>query len=112
MVSYRAPALKKRLDYKTIASIVQRHGAGESARSLAKEFGVAATALTRLLRTQGATIRRQRVSEVMERRLAEEYEASATMCELEAKHGLSHGAVLRSLKRSGVKMRTRASRTR
>ncbi|WP_448812005.1 helix-turn-helix domain-containing protein [Agromyces bauzanensis] len=42
--------------------------------------------------------------------MAKEYEAGSTMRELEAKFGLSHGAVLRALHRKGVDMRARAPR--
>jgi hypothetical protein len=42
--------------------------------------------------------------------MAREYEDGMKTAELEAKHGLSHGAVLRALHRSGVEMRAKAPR--
>lgn len=92
-----------------VAELVRRAEAGESALSLTLELGVANSAPTRMLRTQGVTIRKQQVRDASARRLAKEYEAGATMCELEAKHGLSHCAILRSLQKSGVEMRARGS---
>lgn len=111
-VSYRPQELSKRLGEKKVAELVGRVQAGESARSLARDVGVASSALTRLLRAHGVTVRKQRVSDATARQLAKEYEAGATMRELEAKHGLSHGAVLRALHRSGVEMRAKAPRKR
>jgi len=43
--------------------------------------------------------------------MAKEYAAGATMREIEATHGLSHGAVLRSLHRGGVETRAQVPRT-
>ncbi|WP_298864176.1 hypothetical protein [uncultured Microbacterium sp.] len=111
-VSYRPQELSKRLGEAKVAELVRRAQAGESARSLANELGVANSALTRMLRAQGVTIRKQQVSDATARQLAEEYEAGLTVRELEARHGLSHGAVLRSLHKSGVDMRAKAPRTR
>jgi DNA-directed RNA polymerase specialized sigma24 family protein len=42
--------------------------------------------------------------------VVQRYEAGMTIAELEEKHGLSHGAVLRALHRSGVEMRAKAPR--
>ncbi len=91
---------------------MRRVNDGESVRSLAQELGVANSALTRMLRAQGASITKRKVSEDEAANLASEYAAGATMAELEEKYGLSHGAVLRSLHRSGVTMRASAPRRR
>ncbi|WP_092918258.1 helix-turn-helix domain-containing protein [Agrococcus baldri] len=64
----------------------------------------------RLLREHDVVVTKQKVTETEARRLAENYEAGATMRELERKFGLSHGAVMRALHRSGVEMRAKAPR--
>ncbi|WP_298868438.1 helix-turn-helix domain-containing protein [uncultured Microbacterium sp.] len=66
--------------------------------------------MTRMLKAQGVEISKRKVSTEEAADLAKEYEAGATMRELEAKHELSHGAVLRSLHGSGVEMRAKAPR--
>lgn len=111
-VSYQPQELSKRLGEKKVAELVLRMEAGESVRSLARELNVANSALTRMLRAQGVTIQKRKVSGEEAAVMANEYEAGATMREIEAKHGLSHGAVFRSLHKSGVEMRAKAPRTR
>ena len=109
-VSYRAHELLKRLGAEKVSAVVRRAAAGESARSLADELGVAASALVRMLREQGVPIQRRKVSEDEEHALARAYEAGSTIAELEKQFGLSHGAVLRALHRAGVEMRAKARR--
>lgn len=109
-VSPRPQELSKRLGAEKVAELVHRAEAGESARSLAQELGVANSALTRMLTAQGVVMQRRKVSDAEAAKLAKEYESGATMRELEAKYGLSHGAVLRALHRVGIKMRAKAPR--
>lgn len=91
--------------------MVERFKAGDSARSLARERGVAASAVVRLLREQGLEVSKRKVSEEDAVAMAAEYEAGAAMAELEAKYSLSHGAVYRALHRTGVETRASAPRT-
>ena len=93
-----------------MSEIVARAEAGESARSLAQELGVANSALTRMVREQGVTIRKSRVSVEDEQAMVSAYEAGHTIAEIENMFRLSHGAVLRALHRSGVTMRAKAPR--
>ncbi len=109
-VSYRAHELSKRFGAEKVSEIVGRAKAGESARSLAQELGVANSALTRMLREQGVTIRKAKVSAEDEQALARAYEAGSTIADLEKSFKLSHGAVLRALHRAGVEMRAKAPR--
>ena len=102
--------LSARLGGEQIGDILRRYESGESARSLASEFDVAPSALIRLLRERNVVVRRQVVTPDQERMMALDYEASMTMAELETKHGLSHGTVLRTLHRLGVEMRAKAPR--
>ena len=107
-VLYRAHELSKRLGAEKVSDIVRRARTGESARSLAEELGVAASALVRMLREQGVPIQRRKVSEEEERALARAYEAGNTIAELKKQFKLSHGAVLRALHRAGVEMRAKS----
>ena len=93
-----------------MSEVVRRANTGESARSLALELGVANSALTRMLREEGVTIRKSRVSAEDEQVLARAYEAGNTIAELEKQFKLSHGAVIRALHRAGVQMRAKAPR--
>lgn len=79
---------------------MSRAEAGESARALAREYQVTASAMVRLLREQGVNVEKRKVSEALARQLIAEYASSATMRELEARHRLSHGAVFRAIHRS------------
>lgn len=93
--------------------LVHRARAGDSVRSLARELGVAnSPRLTRMLREQGLKISKRKVSDEEAAAMACDYEAGRTMSELEKKYGLSHGAVLQSLHRSGVETRTSPPRRR
>ena len=106
-VSPRRQELSRRLGREKVAELVQRFEAGESALSLAKEVDASNSALIRVLRAQGATIPERHVTDEESAATANDYRAGATLREIEAKHGFSHGAVLRSLHRSGVEMRAK-----
>ncbi|GAB2513302.1 hypothetical protein GCM10027267_07420 [Paramicrobacterium agarici] len=110
-VSYRPQELAKRLGEKKVAELMRRIETGESVRSLARELRVANSALTRMLRAQGTTVTKRKVNDATARQMAAEYEAGATMRELEMKFGLSHGAVHRALHRVGIEPRAQAPRT-
>lgn len=108
---YRRHELSKRLGSVKVEELVRRARAGESVRSLARELGVANSALTRMLRDEGVAISRRKVSDDEAAAMARQYEAGNTVAELEKKYRLSHGAVLRSLHRSAVEMRPSAPRS-
>lgn len=111
-VLYRAHELSKRLGGEMVDGLVGRAQAGESVQSLAREVGVAHSALTRMLRARGVTIQRRKVSEEKERALAKAYEAGQTIADLERSCKISHGAMLRALHRAGVEMRAKAPQKR
>ncbi|WP_156156741.1 helix-turn-helix domain-containing protein [Microbacterium azadirachtae] len=107
---YRPHPLPERLGPRKVADIVRRYQEGESARSLAEKYKVAPSAVTRLLRENNVVVKKRTVTEAEARRIAKEYEAGATMRDIEKNHGLSHGAVSRTLHRVGVEMRASAPR--
>lgn len=84
---------------------MRRYQLGESATSLAKEHGVAPSALLSLMREQNVVVRKRYISAELTVVMADEYKAGATLAELEATHGRSHNAVLRALRSVGVEMR-------
>ena len=100
--------LSARFSAEQMEDVVQRYEAGESARALATEFGVAPSALIRLLRERNVVVRRQTITPDQEETMARDYEFGMTVAELKEKHGISHGAVLRALHRLGVEMRAKA----
>ena len=109
---YRDHELSKRLGGAKVDELVRRAQAGESVRSLARELGVANSALTRMLREHGVDISKRKVTDDEAAAMTREYEAGSTIAGLEKKYGLSHGAVLRALHRCGAKMRASAPRRR
>ena len=102
--------LSARLSGEQIDDVVRRYEAGESARTLATEHGVAPSALIRLLRERNVVVRRQVITPNQEEMMARDYEAGMTVAELKEKHSISHGAVLRALHRLEVEMRAKAPR--
>jgi hypothetical protein len=110
LTAYQPHELSRRLGATKVDELYRRAQAGESIRSLARELGVANSALTRMLREQGVAVSKRKVSDDEAAAMAGEYGDGATIAGLEKKYGLSHGAVLRSLHRSGVAMRASAPR--
>jgi transposase len=102
--------LSARLGAEQIEDVVRRYKAGGSARSLAAEFGVAPSALIRLLRERNVVVRRQTITPEQEEQMARDYETGMTVAKIKDKHGISYGAVLRTLHRMGVEMRAKAPR--
>lgn len=96
---FQAHELSKRLGPEKLSDVISKYKAGASAQSLAREHGIAASALLRMLRAEGVPIRTKKVSDEQARQLRDEYDAGATMAELEKRHGLSHGVVYRALHR-------------
>lgn len=109
-MEFQIHRLSARLSAPQIEEVVRRYEAGESARALASESGVAPSALIRLLRERNVVVRMQVVTPDQEVAMAQEYEGGMTVAELETKHRLSHGAVLRVLHRMDVEMRAKAPR--
>lgn len=104
---YRVHGIADRLGKKKVDRILKRYRAGESARSLAREYDVAPSALVRLLRESSVVMRRKVISSETKALLVKGYEEGATIAELEDRHHLSHGSVLRALHKAGVQMRAK-----
>jgi hypothetical protein len=80
-MEFQIHRLSARLTAEQISDVLRRYEAGESARALAAEFGVASSALVRLLRERRVVVRRQTVTpeqeELMGHRLGVEMRAKA-----------------------------------
>lgn len=98
-VSYQPHELSKRLGQHKVDELVRQSQAGESARSLARELSVAPSALIRLLREQKVAVKIHKVTTEEAQAMRREYEAGATMAELDKKYGRSHGTMFRALHR-------------
>lgn len=86
---------------------MRRYTAGETAKALAEEYGVARNAVLNLLRSNNVVVRRQPPSDEQKRRFALEYEAGETIAEIANRTGFSFGSVQKSLYAAGVQMRPR-----
>lgn len=104
--------LLERIDPDQRAEIIRRYREGASASSLARELRVAPSALLKLLRADGVPVRTKSISNEQAERMKEEYETGATVQALMDRHGLSHGAVVRALHRTGTAMRPTGRRRR
>ncbi|MCS3427121.1 hypothetical protein [Leucobacter aridicollis] len=108
---YREHFVEKRLGAKKIKLAIQRYESGESARSIAADYGVAASALLRVFRENCVRVRGPKVTTAETKaEIVRGYEAGATVAELEDTHHVSHGTVLRTLHKAGVTMRAKAPR--
>ena len=110
--AFKHHRLEARLGFATVAEVVSRYKSGESATAIAKDLGVAPSALLRLLSQKQVIVRKHGLTPEQAEMLAREYEAGATMSELEKKHQLSHGAVFRALHRAGLEARESAREVR
>ena len=103
--AFRIHGLEARLGPGVVAKAVGRYESGESATAIAKDLNVAPSALLRLLVSKQVVIRKHGLTPEQDAMLSKEYEAGATMAELEQKHQLSHGALSRALHRAGAVIR-------
>lgn len=110
--AFKIHGLEARLGPEAVAKVVSQYESGESATSIAKNLGVAPSALLRLLVRKRVVVRKHGLTPEKDTILGDEYAAGATMAELEKKHQLSHGAVIRALRRAGVETRPSAPRRR
>lgn len=77
--TYQAHQLTQRLGSQAVGQVIQRNQQGESATRIAADIGVSPSALLRLIREQGAAVRRRGLSSDQVALLASEYEGGATM---------------------------------
>lgn len=98
-------AIAKRLGPEKVAEICRRYAAGEIARQLAAEFGVAQTPLIGLLRANHVMVRQQSPTQEQKVAIVRGYQSGKTIAQLEQEMGISHGSIWRALRAAGVEMR-------
>ena len=102
------PRSKRFLVPTDIDDIVHRYDAGETTEQIGANYGMSKTRVTRVLREQGVTIRRQGLTEGRLTEAADLYAAGRSLAWLGARYGISHTTVAAALRRQGVQLRPRA----
>jgi lambda repressor-like predicted transcriptional regulator len=85
--------------------IVSRYQAGDSTPALARDYGVAKSALLQLLRNEGVPMRKQAITSADAKQAARLYEGGMSITEIVEQIGYSYSTVRKSLHDSGVTMR-------
>ncbi len=91
---------------------MRRYVAGETAKALADEFGIARNSVLNLLREHNIVVRRQPPTVDQRVAFVTEYESGASISEIANRHGVAFGTVQKALSTAMVRMRPRGgSRT-
>jgi DNA invertase Pin-like site-specific DNA recombinase len=97
--------LSLRLGDEVMDEIVRRYEAGEGSPTIAREYGVAPSALIRALRARGVRIREQVLSDEVVARAAQLYESGLPVQRVADELHVAKSTLLRALKKAGVQMR-------
>jgi transposase-like protein len=97
--------LSRRFSRHEIAEIISRYGAGQSTPALARDYGIAKSALLRLLHSEGVPIRKQAITPADTARAVQLYESGLSITEIVEQVGYSYNTVRKSLHESGAVMR-------
>jgi DNA invertase Pin-like site-specific DNA recombinase len=97
--------LDLRLGDETMDEIVRRYNAGEGSPAIARDYGIAPSALIRALRVRGVRIREQVLSEDVVARAAQLYESGLPVQRVADKLHVAKSTLLRAMKKAGVQMR-------
>jgi uncharacterized protein (DUF433 family) len=93
--------------------ILQRYEAGETAKVLAREFGLHHRTVAAIVDAAGLTLRkRQRLSQADVERICALYESGLTTTEIAVEFGCYDSTIRRQLIRLGVQLRPAGRRTR
>ncbi|MFE6126666.1 helix-turn-helix domain-containing protein [Streptomyces sp. NPDC056437] len=92
----------------TDGSAIRLYESGLNASQVAKRLGVSPGTVRRHLKERGVTIRDGRAVAIDDRKVAEVYQAGATLDEISAQFGVGRSVVVHSLARSGVPRRISA----
>jgi hypothetical protein len=94
---YRPHKLSQRLDHQTVAAIITAYQAGTTAKALADRYGVARSAITRLLHQHGIAVRRQSPTAADRQQMAELRHTGRSVAAITAQTGFSRSTVMRVL---------------
>lgn len=97
--------LKRRLSRQEVAEIVSRYNAGHNTPALARDYGIAKSALLQLLRKEGVPLRKQAITSADAKQAARLYKRGLSITEIVERIGYSYSTVRKSLHESGVVMR-------
>jgi hypothetical protein len=101
----RIQRLSARLGADKCAELCRKYAAGETAQSLAHEYGVSKPAVLTLLRFRNVTVRVRRMSQRQITEAVRKYEAGKSIAQVAKLLGFHPAAVWRALKVQGVEMR-------
>ena len=106
----RAYVVSRRIGPDACAEIMRRYVAGETAKALADEFGIARNSVLNLLREHNVVVRRQPPTVDQRVAFVTEYNTGASISEIANRHGVAFGTVQQALSAAMVSMRPRGGR--
>ena len=106
----RPYAVPRRIGPEACADILGRYVAGETAKALADEFGIARNSVLNLLREHNVVVRRQPPTVDQRVAFVTEYNTGASISEIANRHGVAFGTVQKALSAAMVSMRPRGGR--
>lgn len=98
-------SLRRRLTPRTIAEIVARYTAGETAPAPSREYGISKAGLRELLLAEGVTFRKQPIAPEDAERAVLLYERGLTIEQVVGQVGYSFSMIRKALHENGVAMR-------
>jgi transcriptional regulator of aromatic amino acid metabolism len=98
---------KRLLTAQDVADIVHRYEAGETTQQIGNRNGISKTRVATVLREQGVTMRRQRLSDEQVREAATLYVAGKSLASLGVRFGVSHTTIAVVVRQQGVDLRPR-----
>jgi AraC-like DNA-binding protein len=102
---FRIQRLSARLGPDKCDELCARYAAGETAQTLADEYGASKPAVLTLLRTRNVTVRGRKLSRDQIAQAVREYEAGESIAQIAVLLGFNPAAIWRALKIQGVQMR-------
>ncbi|MGV1033765.1 MAG: hypothetical protein ACOYBP_00885 [Microbacteriaceae bacterium] len=97
--------ISTRLGKEKVDQICRRYVEGETAQTLADEFGVSKPALLALLRSQNVTVRGKRLSREQIAQAVKDYESGKSIAQIAKLLEFNPAAIWRTLRIQGVEMR-------
>jgi hypothetical protein len=98
-------SISRRLDTETLATMVREYDAGATTAELRLKYGLAQGSLLKLLRANGAVIRRQGVTSAQENAAVGLYASGHSIGSIATQFSASYTTVRNCLLRAGVEMR-------
>lgn len=103
-------SLRRRLSPQAIEALVARYKAGEVVPALSQEFGISASGLRELLRTEGVPLRGHKITTADADKAIRLYRSGLTINQVAKQVGYSWGTINSVLVNNGVALRTMPGR--